>query len=316
MMFDSTRNQKEEGSMKREVYQNSEGESLCDVTLCHQDGRTLASICVRTAGHTHTGVASFVVAEEELELVLSDASWDCREWQWWKDYPYGDEKRPRLVPAISGYEKQDSEVQITSQYTCDGVRTSQEWLFRVQSSDSILTYDCRHTVSNCSAVDLVEYAQFFACYTETNREKSQFYWAKDKQFMTFLSLGGNHLDAYIVELGSRFERKGMIPHAVRGNGRVADTWYHPVLVGHPTPKGWRHIILTEPSTTAGLASGMGGIAMDYIAYPGTDVLKAGEKFSIHIRHHIAKMPDNINVEVVESLWEVFENDLQNSVFAW
>ena len=293
--------------MKGVIYQNSEGESLCDVVLHHQDGRSLASIRVRTAGHTHTGIASFVVAEEGLELVLANASWDCREWQWWKNHIYGDEMRPRLVPAISGYEEQSSEVSVTSQYTCDGIQTSQEWLFRIQDSDSILTYDCRHTISNCGAVDLVEYAQFFACYTETNREKSQFYWAKDKQFRTFLSLGGKHLDAYIVAPESPFERRGMIPHAPRGNGKVSDTWYRPVLVGHPTPKGWRHIIFTEPTTTAGIASGMGGIAMDYIAYPGTDVLKAGESFTIRIRHHIAKMPDHIDVGFLERLWEIFED---------
>lgn len=291
------------------IYQNSEGQSLCDVVLRHQDGRSLASIRVRAAGHTHTGVASFVVAGEGFELVLSDASWDCREWQWWQNHPYSDEKRPRLVPAISGYEQQGSVICVTSQYTCDGIQTSQEWSFDVQNQDTILTYDCQHTVSNCRAVDLVEYAQFFACYTAANRERSQFYWAKDKQFRTFLGLGGQHLDAYIVAPGSTFEQSGLIPHAVRGNGRVADTWYRPVLVGHSTLQGWRHIILTEPATTAGLASGMGGIAMDYIAYPGTDVLPAGEKFSIRIRHHIAQMPDDIDVELVENLWEAFENDL-------
>ena len=123
-------------------------------------------------------------------------------------------------------------------------------------------------------VDLVEYAQFFACYTETNREKSQFYWSADKGFKSFESLGGKHLDAYIVAPGSTFERLGVIPHALRGGGKVADTWHRPVLVGQPSPKGWRHIVLTEPAVTAGLASGMGGIAMDYIAYPGCRYFQA------------------------------------------
>ena len=63
--------------------------------------------------------------------------------------------------------------------------------------------------------------------------------------------------------------------------------------------------------TAGLASGMGGIAMDYIAYPGKGIFKSGESFSIRIRHHIVKMPDPIQEDFVEELWEVFAADLMD-----
>ena len=73
------------------------------------------------AGHTHTGVASFVVADEGLELIHEDGSWDCREWQWWQDHGRGDEKWPRLVPATSGYEERGNESCVTSGYTCDDV---------------------------------------------------------------------------------------------------------------------------------------------------------------------------------------------------
>ena len=170
------------------------------------------------------------------------------------------------------------EICVTSQYTCDNIQTYQEWFFQPQDCDDLLTYNCQQTIQNCGSVDLVEYAQFFACYTETNREKSQFYWSKDRQFKSFESVGGKHLEAYIVAPGSPFERLGLIPHALRGGGKVADTWYQPVLVGQPSPKGWRHIVFTEPAATAGLASGMGGIAMDYIAYPGAGVFKRGESF--------------------------------------
>ena len=41
------------------IYQDSAGISFADIALRHQDGRQLASVRVRTAGHTHTGVASF-----------------------------------------------------------------------------------------------------------------------------------------------------------------------------------------------------------------------------------------------------------------
>ena len=43
----------------RGIYQDSEGISFADIGLRHQDGRSLASVRVRTAGHTHTGIASF-----------------------------------------------------------------------------------------------------------------------------------------------------------------------------------------------------------------------------------------------------------------
>ena len=54
---------------------------------------------------------------------------------------------------------------------------------------------------------------------------------------------------------------------------------------------------------------MGGIAMDYIAYPGKGIFKRGETFSIRIRHHIVKMPDSIQADLVEELWEAFARDL-------
>jgi hypothetical protein len=302
-------NREETEVMQKGIYQDSNGQSFCDIDLRHRDGRSLATVRVRTAGHTHTGVASFIVANEGLELVYNGGSWDCREWQWWKDHGYNDDKRPRNVPAISGYTERPEGVSVTSRYTCDGIETSQEWMFRDQEHDDILTYDCRHTIRNCRDVDLVEYAQFFACYTEANRDRSGFYWSKDGTFKSFQSVGGHHLDAYIVAPGAGFERRGVIPHAFRGGGRVADTWHHPVLVGHPTPKGSRHIVFTEPTTTAGLASGMGGIAMDYIAYPGCDIFKAGEIFSIRVRHHIVRMPGGIDITLIEQLWGVWVNGL-------
>ena len=34
------------------IYQDSEGNFVADIALRHQDGRSLASVRVRTAGHT------------------------------------------------------------------------------------------------------------------------------------------------------------------------------------------------------------------------------------------------------------------------
>lgn len=291
------------------IYRDEQGQSFCDVGLRHRDGRRLATIKVRTAGHTHTGIASCVIAGDETEFVLADASWDCREWQWWQDHGYGDEKRPRFVPATSGFAELPDGVRISSAYTCDGIETVQEWWFRTQERDDVLTYDCRQTVTNRLPTALTDYGQFFACYTEPNRDKSQFYWAQDGQFKTFLSLGGRHVDAYIVAPGSAFERSGVIPHALRGGGRVADTWHHPALVGHPTAQGWRHIVFTEPATTAALASGGNGIAMDYTGYPGKRTFAAGETFALHVRHHLAKLPEAIDRDLLEALWRDFAADL-------
>ena len=107
------------------IYRDEQGQSFCDVGLRHRDGRLLAAIKVRTAGHTHTGIASCVIAGDETEFVLADASWDCREWQWWEDHGYGDEKRPRFVPATSGYAALPDGVHVSSAYTCDGIETVQ-----------------------------------------------------------------------------------------------------------------------------------------------------------------------------------------------
>ena len=182
-------------------------------------GGALATIKVRTAGYTHTGIASCVIAGDETEFVLEDASWDCREWQWWEDHGYGDEKRPRFVPATSGSAALPDGVRVSSAYMCDGIETVQEWWFRTQERDDLLTYDCRQTVTNRLPAALTDYGQFFACYTEPNRDKSQFYWAQDGQFKTFRSLGGRHVDAYIVAPGAAFERSGVIPSCA--------TWWRP-----------------------------------------------------------------------------------------
>ncbi len=297
----------EEAEMERSgIYTDDQGQSFCDIKIRHKDGDLLAFCKVRTAGHTHTGVVNFTAADENAEL---EGIWDCREWQWWENHGYGDEMRPRKTPATSGYEEKGSEIHVTSQYLCDGIETKLKWIFSPQESKEILTYDCIITITNRTKSDLIDYAQFFASYTYVNGDRSHFYWSKDKKFETFSSLGGKHLDAYIVAPGSAFEKLGKIPHAVRGDGKVADTWHHPVLVGHPSPKGWRHIVFTEPSRTAGVACGMEGIAMDYIAYPGKREFNDGESFSIRARHHIARMPEEIDVKLIEELWKSFEDGL-------
>ena len=265
----------------RGIYQDSEGISFADIALRHQDGLPLASVRVRTAGHTHTGVASFVVALRGRagtgaftrmgRGIVGSGSGGRTTVAEMKSGPGSYQRLPVTKSKETKSASQVNTHAITSRPTKSG--------FSKHKTATMYSHtNCRQTIQNCGSVDLVEYAQFFACYTETNREKSQFYWSSDKQFKSFESLGGRHLDAYIVAPGSTFERLGVIPHALRGGGKVADTWYQPALIGHPSPKGWRHIVFTEPAVTAGLASGMGGIAMDYIAYPGREIFERGEVF--------------------------------------
>jgi hypothetical protein len=157
------------------LYIDDDGQLLCDITLSRPGGRPLAKCTVRAGGHTHTGVSSFAPRNEGVELVLDEGAWDCREWQWWENHGYGKEMRPRQVPASGGFKQDDSGVYVMSQYTCDGTRTRLEWTFAPQADDDILTYDCLITIDNVTDRALVEYGQFFACYTETNRDRSQFF---------------------------------------------------------------------------------------------------------------------------------------------
>ncbi len=89
-----TKERLEEAKMERSgIYTDEQGQSFCDIKIRHRNGDLLASCKVRTAGHTHTGVLNFTPADEDSEL---EGIWDCREWQWWENHGYGDEKRPEL----------------------------------------------------------------------------------------------------------------------------------------------------------------------------------------------------------------------------
>ena len=71
------------------IYADGQGQLLCGIEMMSKKRFSLASCKVRTAGHTHTGISSFVTRDENLELVLDSGSWDCREWQWWEGHKYG-----------------------------------------------------------------------------------------------------------------------------------------------------------------------------------------------------------------------------------
>ena len=153
------------------LYIDDDGQLLCDIILAKPAGLPVAKCTVRAAGHTHTGISSFSPCDEGVELVLDDGVWDCREWQWWENHGHGEEMRPRHVPASAGFKQDDSGVYVMSQYTCDGTRTRLEWTFAPPIDDDILTYDCLVTIDNLTDRELVEYGQFFACYTESNRSR-------------------------------------------------------------------------------------------------------------------------------------------------
>jgi len=276
------------------------------------DNTPVGEISVRVSGAPHTGPSSVVVAGGDTDFVRDGGAWDCREWQWWDGYPYGDEKRPRLCPAEGGMEQDEDLIRIRSRYLTDGVATFQEWFLRDHQGEDTLVYDCLQTVKNVSNQSLREYGQFFASYTSVNEEKGHFFWDATGALVNYLSLGATHLDRYITGPEKAFRALGRIPHCPRGDGLVAGVWHRPVSVSHPSPGGYRHIMLCEPRTTAAITMGMSGIAMDYIIYPPTpdQSLAPGAIFTTHIRHVIMRLPDGQETQVVERLWDEFEGSHQ------
>jgi hypothetical protein len=284
-----------------------------DQVIYRLDLRTLdnapaGSVSVRVGGHTHTGISSVTIAGDDTNLVYRTAAWDCREWQWWDGHPYGDEMRPRLSPAEGGVEQADDLLRIWCRYQTDGVATFQEWFFRDQPRADSLVYDCLQTVKNVSDQPLREYGQFFASYTQVNEDKGHWFWDAGGALVNYVSIGADHLNRYITGPNKPYKTVGRIPHCPRGDGLVSGAWLHPVSVSHPSPAGYRHVMLCEPRTTAAITMGMSGIAMDYIIHPPTpdQTLFPAATFTTHIRHIIRRLPEAQETQALQQLWDDFE----------
>ncbi len=239
----------------------------------------------------------------------SHCSWDCREWQMWRGRPHGLEMRPRRTPAESGSIDDDGRMGVWSAYEVDGVRTSQLWDFTDVVVSDTIQYDCLITIENVGTETMVEYSQFFANYTQINGLNGCFFWHTEAGgLVNFLDIFVFHLQAFVVDPSSPFLELNCIPHFPRTEGVINATWRFPLLVGHATDAGWRHVILTERQHTAGISCGMKGVAMDYVLYPGKLSLEPGGKFTTHVRHLIIRSPELPAASHLEDLWRQFESD--------
>ena len=217
--------------------------------------------------------------------------------------------RPRRTPAESGSTFVDGRIGIWSEYEVDGVRTSQLWNFTDVATPDVIEYDCLITMENVSTHTMVEYSQFFANYTQINGLNGCFFWHADAgKLVNFVDIFVFHLQAFVVDSNSPFLELNSIPHFPRSEGVINATWKFPLLVGHATDAGWRHVILMEQQYTAGISCGMKGVAMDYVLYPGKLGLEPGEKFTTHLRHLVIRSSKLPATSYLEGLWRQFESE--------
>lgn len=309
-------------------WKHSTIETLYDVSLYHVDGHQLADVTVRGAGHPYTGIEWMQPYDEDVNMVfkrsgddghtafgtrpeqryINHSTWDCREWQMWRGRTYGREQRPRWVPAQCGHQASADHLRIWCQYEVDGVRTRQEWFFGDQLDAESLVYDCLITVENISSKKILDYTQFFACYTEVNGRDGAYFWDKSGELVLSWDIGIEHLDKFIVAEGSPIDEAGSLPHFPRTEGLVGAHWKKPVLVGQRTSRNWRHVVMVEQTYAAAITLGMTGVAMDYVLYPGRLVFQPGESFTNHIRHFLLRSPDLPELERLGQLYHEFGQD--------
>ena len=236
-------------------------------------------------------------------------SWDCREWQMWKGRQHGVEMRPRRAPARSGSKVADDGIDVWSEYEVDGVRTNQLWHFTDVADADVIQFDCLITMENVTARPIVEYSQVFANYTQINGLNGCYFWhGESGKLVNFLDIFVFHLQAFVVDPNSPFLELNCIPHFPSTEGVINATWRFPVLIGHATDEGWRHLILVERQHTAGISCGMKGVAMDYVLYPGKLRLEPGEEFTTHVRHVVMRCPQLPALSRLEGMWRQFESD--------
>ena len=231
--------------------------------------------------------------------------WDYREWQWWKGHPWGDSCRPRYWTTA---DFSPGERQLDIHFEIDGFDCIQKFLLPEVVDKARPHWDVVTSIRNISGSDVKEYGQFFACYTKFNEPNSCWFWEAGNRLTRFLELGVDHLDGYVVHPDAYFAASGAIPHCPRGGGKIVSTWHRPVLVSHPSPAGWRSVILIEAEYAAALAQGIRGAAMDYIVFPGPnmEVFEDHALFSVHIRHYLIKSPELPTTDTLENLWTQFE----------
>ena len=231
--------------------------------------------------------------------------WDYREWQWWKGHPWGDSCRPRYWTTAE-FAPKPREVAI--HFEIDGFDCAQKFFLPETVNYSNPHWDLVTSIHNVSGEDVEEYGQFFACYTNFNSPHSCWFWEAGNRLTRFADYGVEHLNGYVVHPEAYYAPSGSIPHCPRGGGKIVAKWFRPVLVSHPSPAGWRSIIMIEAKYAAGLAQGIQGAAMDYIVFPGTTqkIFEDQAEFAVHVRHQLIKSPDLPTTVTLDQLWNEFE----------
>jgi len=260
------------------------------------------------------GVGHVVTNGDDADLWIKpedDAgAWHYREWQWWKGHPWGESCRPRYYADVKFQALRDKQRGAAITYRIDGFDCRQTFRVPDANSTNAPYWDLVTTIRNNSGRDVEEYGQFFACYTQPNRNRSFWYWDESGELVRFADRGVGHLDGYVANPSAYFLKDGAIPHCPRGGGKIVGRWRKPVMVSQASPAGWRSVILLEAAFTGALTQGIEGRAMDYILFPSATerMFADGAEFSVHIRHVMLRSPELPTTRRLEKLWTEFERD--------
>jgi hypothetical protein len=250
------------------------------------------------------------VADQWVKSDDDAGAWHYREWQWWKGHPWGESCRPRYYSEVEFKPLRKKQRGVLISYRIDGFHCRQMFCLPNAPVADAPYFDIVTTIRNQSGVDVAEYGQFFACYTQANRDRSFWYWDASGDLVRFVDRGVNHLDGYIAHPSSYFLNAGALPHCPRGGGKLVGCWHKPVMVSQTSPAGWRSVILVEAEFAAALTQGIQGKAMDYILFPSANerTFSNGREFSVHIRHVMLQSPALPSIEQLKELWARFERD--------
>lgn len=282
-----------------------ECEPVVERKLVNSSGEPIVELALDPRGISHVHPTD----ETATDWVREDgdsSAWHYREWQWWKGHPWRDSCRPRYwttAEFITGERRFDIHFEI------DGFDCRQTFLLPDIVNSTTPHWDVVISIRNVSGEDVEEYGQFFACYTSFNDPNSCWFWEIGDRLTRFADYGVSHLDGYVVHPDAYFADRGAIPHCPRGGGKIVSRWQKPVLVSHPSPTGWRSVILVEAQHAAGLAQGIRGAAMDYIVFPGPTepTFRDQASFAVHVRHHLIKSPQLPTSDTLQQLWTDFES---------
>jgi hypothetical protein len=240
------------------------------------------------------------IHEVQADGVSEPGMWllDNREHQYWRGNDGACE--PRHSDVASQAVHGDGEaLRVVLSYDCQGVVTTQEWVFSPGSQGESPTVDCAMTVMNRSEVAREGYSQFFANYHPAG-EDAQYVDAAGRlqQAPTYGLLDVDDSDTASESIEAIESDWIQNPDMERVSG-VA-----PVLVSPPYWRGrWRHLMLFSAETW-GLVTWrsdgkvMAFRALDCLIGPPSGVLGPGGSFTAHVRHLV--VPADVTAEQIQA----------------